>query len=46
LYAFCGSAWISIQGAATPGEYAKAKSLDVASDLVGVTETLPGTGNS
>ena len=35
-----------IQGAATPGEYANAKSLEVARDLVGVTEILPGTGNS
>ena len=45
LYASAGLAWISMHGAATPGEYANAKSCCVANDLVGVTLTLPGTGN-
>ncbi|CAB3696087.1 hypothetical protein LMG3431_05144 [Achromobacter pestifer] len=37
-----GSATISSQAAATPGEYASARSRWLVSCLVGVTEILPG----
>jgi hypothetical protein len=39
-----GSAWIASQAAATPGEYAKAKSSPLDKGFVGVTEIFPGRG--
>ncbi len=43
LNAFAGSATISSQAAATPGEYASARSRWLVSCLVGVTAIFPGT---
>ena len=42
LYTSSGLLAISLQGSATPGEYAKDRSLCVFASLVGITSIFPG----